>query len=378
MGDFLIDQYERDSKLAIQHNYLTLQFGDSQEILNDIGELLRTGDFTLGKVVREFERSFAKLVHTPYAVGVGSGTDALRLSLLALDLPEGAAVATTPFTFVATVGAIATAGLTPLFVDIADDLNLDPCKLNSVRSEVQACVPVHWAGRPIDISEICRQLPEIPIVEDACHAVLATNRGKYAGSQGTMGCFSFHPLKNLNVWGDGGIITTSSEELAERLRLLRNHGLSGRDQCEEFALNSRLDSIQAIVGLHMLGKLEDITERRRRNAALLDQALAGVDGVRLLPRRENEYEVFHLYQAICEDRNGLRSYLVEQHIDAKIHYPIPLHLQPAARKLGYQRGDFPVAESVCDSVLSLPVHEFIEERHIDYMAAKIRAFYDVR
>ena len=192
---------------------------------------------------------------------------------------------------------------------------------------------------------------------------------------GTTSCFSFHPLKNLNVWGDGGIVTTNSTHIANQLRLLRNHGLVSRDRCQVFAYNSRLDTIQAVIARHMLCKIAHITESRIANAAYFDAQLAGVAGIKLPERRADIREVFHLYSVLCEDRDSLQRLLLGRGIDAKVHYPTPMHLQPAAAFLGHQVGDFPTTEKICGQTLSLPVHEFISKEQQDHVIACVKDFY---
>jgi dTDP-4-amino-4,6-dideoxygalactose transaminase len=342
--NFLPEQYKNDSEASINHNYLREQFADCDDILAKIREVVVRGDFTLGCEVDELEREYADLCGASHAVAVGSGTDALLLSLKAAGVTEGDEVITTPFTFYATVGAIVTAGGTPVFVDVGDDYNIDAAQIASkISKNTKAIVPVHWSGRPceMDVIESVAEKHGIPVVIDACHAICAAYKGRKVGELGTASCFSFHPLKNLNVWGDGGIVTTNSTHIANQLRLLRNHGLVSRDRCQIFAYNSRLDTIQAVIARHMLYKIAHITESRIANAAYFDAQLAGMAGIKLPERRADIREVFHLYSVLCEDRDGLQRFLLGKGIDAKIHYPTPMHLQPAAAFLGHQIGDFP-------------------------------------
>ena len=312
-GNFYPNQYEQDAKLDINHNYLVEQFHDHDEILKKIKEVVIKGDFTLGSTVDEVERDYANLCGTKHAIGVGSGTDALFLSLKTLGIKEGDEVITTPFTFFATIGSIVTAGAKPVFVDCGLDLNINPELIEAaITKKTKAIMPVHWSGRPCDMDKINKIANNygIPVVEDACHAIKATYKNRPAGSLGNFGCFSFHPLKNLNVWGDGGIITTDSDEHAKYLKLIRNHGLIGRNECAEFGYNSRLDTVQAVVVKHMLNKIEHITESRIANASYLDDGLQGIDQI-TLPLRDNELkEVFHLYMFRAENRDDLQEFLI--------------------------------------------------------------------
>ena len=376
--NFLPEQYKKDSLLDINHNYLSQQFADCDIILEKIKQVVVEGDFTLGRYVDEFEERFRAITQTKYAIGVGSGTDALFLSLKALGIKEGDEVITTPFTFYATIGAIVTAGAKPVFADVKADYNIDPQQIESkITSKTKAILPVHWAGKPCDMDAINAIAKEhhLYVVEDACHAIQATYRDKSAGSLGDIGCFSFHPLKNLNVWGDAGIIATNSDEIAEGLKLMRNHGLKGRDECLRFAYNSRLDTIQAVVAGHLLDKIDHITQSRIQNAVYLDKHLSSVPQVIIPVREAYIKQVYHLYSVRCERRDELKAYLIDHGVDAKIHYPVPIHLQPAADYLKYQTGDFPVAEQISASTLSLPVHEFINQQHLDKMIHLIEEFY---
>lgn len=376
--NFLPDQYENDEKFSVQHNYLGQQFSDKDLILEKIKEVVNRGDFTLGREVDKLEEAFAQLVGAKHAIGVGSGTDAIFLSLRALELQPGDEVITTSFTFYATIGAIVTAGGTPIFCDIEPDFNINVAGIrNLITKKTKAIVPVHWSGRPCEMNEMIEISEEfgIPIIEDACHSILAEYHGKKTGTFGITGCFSFHPLKNLNVWGDGGIITTNSDDMNSKIRLLRNHGLVDRDHCEVFAYNSRLDTIQAVIANHLMGKIEEITNARIRHAKYLDNGLSHVAGIGIPERNAKIKEVFHIYSFVAQNRDELWNFLRENGIDAKIHYPIPMHLQPAARYLNYREGDFPVAERVASQTISLPVHEFVQKADLDFMILKVREFY---
>lgn len=376
--NFLPEQYEKTGVLPINHNYLKQQFSDYELIFEKLKEVVTKGDFTLGTHVDNFESQFKEITKTRHSIGVGSGTDALFLSLKALDIKEGDEIITTPFTFYATIGAIVTAGARPVFVDILDDYNINPAAIEAkISKKTKAILPVHWSGKPCHMNDIMAiaEKHDIYVVEDSCHGIKATYRDRPAGSFGHLGCFSFHPLKNLNVWGDGGMIVTNSDELANKLKLMRNHGLVGRDECAMFSYNSRLDTLQAVVASHLLQKLDHITDSRIRNANYLDEQLANVSGIKIAKRESFVKQVYHLYCIQCEDRDALQAFLIKNGIDAKVHYPIPMHLQPAAKYLGYQKGDFPVCERMANHTISLPVHEFISQDDLNHIAVKIKEFY---
>ncbi|MDB4087625.1 DegT/DnrJ/EryC1/StrS family aminotransferase [Amylibacter sp.] len=376
--NFLPKQYEQTNKLGINHNYLDQQFSDHEAIWAKMREVVIRGDFTLGSDVDLLEKEYAQISGANHAIGVGSGTDAIFLSLKALGVGAGDEVITTAFTFYATIGAIVTAGAKPVFCDIRADYNIDPSEIEAkITPATKAILPVHWSGKPCDMDAIAEiaQKYNLAIVGDACHAISATYKGRAAGSLGTLACFSFHPLKNLNVWGDGGIITTNSDELADKLRLMRNHGLVGRDECHMFAYNSRLDTIQAVVARHLLGKINHITESRVAHADYFDKELRSVSQI-IIPKRDVDiYQVYHIYSICCQRRNELQNYLIKNGVDAKVHYPIPMHLQPAADYLGHKKGDFPIAETIAQNTISLPVHEFISRDQQDYVIKLIKGFY---
>jgi aminotransferase EvaB len=377
--NFLINQYLSDKKMLIKHNYLTEQFKDSKKIFKLIKDILRFNDFTLGRYVEKFELEFCKFQKAKYAIGVGSGTDAIYLSLKALGVKEGDEVITPVYSFYATAGAIAATGAKPIFVDIKNDLNIDENKIEEkITKKTKAIVPVHWSGRicnMIKISKIAKKF-KLFIVEDACHAIIAHNdKNIFAGNFGAVGCFSMHPLKNLNVWGDGGVITTNNRKIYKKLKLLRNHGLINRNECRIYGYNSRLDTIQAAVGLEMIKKINFITKKRIENANYLNAKLKKNINIKLIPEQKGYKSVYHLYQFFCKKRDSLNRFLRKNKIDSKIHYPIPLHLHTAAKKFSYKKGDYPYAEKLSRQVLSIPVHEFIKKKQLDFIIRKIDIFY---
>jgi len=365
--------------MQIKFSYLDRQFANVDEYLAEVRSLILSTDFTLGQAVVEFEQRFAKLCQLPYTVGVGSGTDALILSLKILGIGLGDEVITAPNTYIATVGAIAMTGATPVFVDINADFTINP---NLIEQAITPCtkaiIPVHFAGNVADmpaIMEIARR-HNLLIIEDACMAIAATFNQQPVGSWGETTCFSLHPLKNLNVWGDGGIIVTRSAELYAKLQAFRNHGLINRDEAIMFGHNSRLDSLQAVVANRLIKDAEWITNQRIAYAQKLDQGLADLtEFIAIPPRQSHIKQVYHLYILRVKQRDQLLAYLHEHGIEAKIHWPIPVHLQKAAAYLGYKLGDFPVTEADMRTTISLPLHQHLTTDEIDYMIDKIRCFY---
>lgn len=378
--NFLPQQYKRNKKFKISHNYLTKQFADYKIIFKKIEKVIKFNDFTLGQEVNEFEKNFASYMKAKHCISVGSGTDAIYLALKTLGLGNGDEVITTPYTFYATVNAIIQADCKPKFADISyEDFNIDPNLIEKkITKKTKAIVVVHWSGRICDMDKIRKiaKKYKLFIIEDACHAALAYRKGTMAGNFGDIGCFSLHPLKNLNVWGDGGMITTNKNSYAKKLMLLRNHGLKNRNNIEIFGINSRLDTIQAVVANHVLKKLNNITNIRIKNAKYLDKKLKTIKEVYIPERLIGTKEVFHLYCLQVKNRNRLNEFLLSKGIDAKIHYPIPMHLQkPCRKQFGYKKGDFPITEKVCSTTISLPVHEFIKEKDLNFMVTQIKKFY---
>ncbi len=378
--NFLIKQYISDKKMRIKHNYLSEQFKNSKKIFNLIKKIVSFNDFTLGKSVELFEKQFCKYQKVKYAVGVGSGTDAIFLSLKALGIKEGDEVITPTYSFYATAGAIATSGAKPVFVDIKDDLNIDEDKIEKkITNKTKAIVPVHWSGRICNMRKILKiaKKYKLHVIEDACHAILAhDDRKKFAGNFGITGCFSMHPLKNLNVWGDGGIVSTNNRQLYEKLKLMRNHGLINRNNCKIYGYNSRLDTIQAAVALEMIKKINFITNSRIKNAKYLNKKLQSINQIKLIEEQDNFKSVYHLYQFYCENRDKLNKFLRKNKIDSKIHYPKPLHLHKAAKKFKYKKGQFKNAENLSKKVISIPVHEFVNRKQLNFIISKIHKFYN--
>ncbi|MBI3012955.1 MAG: DegT/DnrJ/EryC1/StrS family aminotransferase [Elusimicrobia bacterium] len=366
--------------MKVPFSYLKQQFAHPEPILRSVKRLVQSGDFTLGAPVQEFEEKFARVGGTRYAVGVNSGTDALFLSLKALGVGPGDEVITMPNTFIATIGAIAATGAKPVFVDCNEEYVIDVDKIEAaITPRTKALLPVHYAGHPADMPRILKIASKygLPVVEDACQGISSTIGGKTVGSFGISGGFSLHPLKNINVWSDGGVITTNSKEMAEKLRLLRNHGMKNRDEYSIFGYNSRLDSVQAVVGLHVIKDLEKITNAKIKHAGMYDKAFSELqDAITLPPRRKNVRYVYHLYIIQARNRDNLMSALNAKGIEAKVHYPIPLHLQECCKSLGYKAGDFPVAESQAKNIITLPGHQHLTDSQIEYVIEQVRKFYE--
>ena len=352
-------------------SYLDKQFSAIDLYLDDIKKLVLSGDFTLGKELEKFEESFAKISKVNYAIGVASGTEAITLSLKSLGVGHGDEVITTPTTFVSTVGAIVATGAKPVFVDSEDGFVIDPSKIETViTNKTKAIVPVHYTGNVADMPAIMSiaNSYKLPVIEDSAQAIGAALNNKPGGSWGSTGCFSFHPLKNLNVWGDAGMIITNSEEIANKLKILRNNGLINRDEVDIYGHNSRLDTLQAVIGNRLIKTMPAITQSRIENAMKYDSAFLKLKLPIIPPtRRKGVKHVYHLYMLRCEKRDELLEYLNDNQI--------PMHLQKASYYLGYKEGDFPKSEADSKCIITLPAHQHLNDDQIEYTIQTIEDFY---
>jgi dTDP-4-amino-4,6-dideoxygalactose transaminase len=360
--------------LAAQHRRL------APAIRAAIEQVLADGQFVRGPHVAAFEAEFASYCGVAHAVGVGTGTDALHLALRALDVGGGDAVVTVPNTFAATASAVLHSGASLQLVD-ADPKTwmLDPARLtDAVRADgsVRAVVPVHLYGHVADVDAIAAIDPDLLVVEDAAqaHGARAAD-GRRVGSLGAAAAFSFYPSKNLGALGDGGAVVTGDERVAARVRELADHGRDGAGEHVVVGWNSRLDALQAAVLLVELQHLDEMNAARRGLVARYRAQLCDVAEVRFPEIAAGSEPVHHLLVVAVPDRDDLRVFLAARGIASAVHYPVPLHLQPALRALGYARGDFPVAEGLADSIVSLPLSPALPDRDLDDVAAAVRAFY---
>lgn len=376
----MVDQKDANDG-AVSHvrfSPLGQQFAEPEEIFTELRELVRSGDFTLGKPVGEFEEMFAAAVGTRHAIGVGSGTDALKIPLKALDLGPGDEVLTAANTFYASIGAIVEVGATPRFVDCDDTFCIDVDQLEAaITPRTKALMPIHLTGDVADMPRIMEiaERHGLPVVEDGCQSLLGERDGTKVGGWGAATAFSMHPLKIINVWGDAGVIVTNDDEMDRKVRLLRNHGLRNRDEMEIFGYNSRLDSVQAVVGKWIVRQVEDIVTKRAQAAAYYDHGLADIPGIRVPARQSATRHVYLLYMVFAEDRDGLLKYCLDRGIEAKIHYPIPLYQQDALASFGYKAGDFPVTDRHSRDCISFPVDQHLSRPEQDYVIDVVKAFY---
>lgn len=344
-----------------------------EEIRDALREILESGRFILGKNVESLEKEIAEYLNVSWAVGLASGTDALYLSLRALNIGQGDEVITTPFTFIATAEAITYVGAKPVFVDIDPlTLNMDISKIEErITPRTKAIIAVHLFGLPIDMDELIEvsKRYNLSVIEDCAQAFGAKYKGSFVGSIGDCGCFSFYPSKNLGAYGDGGMMTTNNPEIHERVRLLRNHGTVGPYRHDFIGYNSRLDEIQAAILRIKLRHIDEYNEKRRNIAHIYSSILKDV--VKCPVEMEDRLHVYHQYTIRSPLRNRIIQKLNENNIAHVIYYPIPIHLQKAFKYLGYKEGDFPESESASQEVLSIPIYPELKPETAEFVAETI-------
>jgi dTDP-4-amino-4,6-dideoxygalactose transaminase len=368
--------------LDLNAQHLTIR----DEILAEITRVIDSQKFILGDEVKQLEQAIAPYCGAKFAIGCASGSDALFLALLALDLQPGAEVVTTPYTFFATVGAICRAGAVPVFVDVEPaTFNMDMRQLARVldaHPKVRAIIPIHLFGGCADMDPLCdlASARGIAVIEDAAQSIGSEYQGRRAGGIGDMACFSFFPSKNLGCYGDGGMLTTNDAALAERLAALRVHGTRRKYYHDYIGINSRLDAIQAAVLRVKFKYLDTWTWGRQRNAAIYRDLLAGMK-VPVAPPATMPYQTRHVYNQFAvrgQDRDGLQAYLKQHGVGSEVYYPLPLHLQTCFAHLGYRAGDFPVSEQLAKESLALPIYAELQTSDIAYICDLIRSFYSDR
>jgi dTDP-4-amino-4,6-dideoxygalactose transaminase len=353
------------------------------EVLAEVTRVIDSQKFILGDDVKALEKDVAAYCSTKHAIGCASGSDALLLALMALDIGPGDKVVTTPYTFFATVGAIVRLGATPVFADIEPDtFNLDVACVADILArnpDVRAIIPVHLFGACADMESLCSLAAAkgIAVIEDAAQAIGSEYNSRRAGSIGQIGCFSFFPSKNLGAFGDGGILTVNDDTLAERLRALRVHGTRKKYYHEWVGVNSRLDSLQAAVLRVKLRYLDSWTAARQRNADLYRRYIREM-AIPIVAPAVKPYQTRHIYNQfviIGERRNELQAFLKGCGIGTEVYYPLPMHLQACFSNLGYRAGDFPLSERLADESLALPVYPELAPEDIEYVCQSLKQFY---
>jgi dTDP-4-amino-4,6-dideoxygalactose transaminase len=359
-----------------------------EEILKVTQEVYESQYFILGPKVEALEKEIAEYCSSKYATGVTSGTDALLISLIAADVGHEDLVITTPYTFFATAGSIARAGAVPVFVDIDPDTynistsgieNTVHAMTNDKKSRLKAIMPVHLYGQCADMEPILKiaQKNDLVVIEDAAQAIGAEYKGKRAGSMGDFGCFSFFPSKNLGAFGDGGIVTTSSDELYEKLKILRVHGSHPKYYHKVIGGNFRLDALQAAIVSVKLKYLDSWTKARQENAAMYRElfASAGLENIKL-PVESQERHIYNQFViSVPQKRDDLRQFLQEAGIGTEVYYPVSMHLQECFAYLGHKKGDFPVSEHAASNTLALPIYPELTNDQQGFVVDKIKEFY---
>jgi dTDP-4-amino-4,6-dideoxygalactose transaminase len=343
-----------------------------------IQEVLESCSFAGGPFVEHFENDFAAFCRCEYAIGVGSGTEALWLALLGQGIGPGDEVITVPNTFIATAEAISFCGAKPVFIDIDEQTyTMEPNQIEpAITPRTKAIIPVHLFGHMAEmdpIMDIARR-NDLYVIEDACQAHGAQYKGRLAGSIGDVGCFSFYPSKNLGAFGEAGAIVTNDGQLNEKIKMLRDHGQYKKYHHTIIGWNARMDGLQGAILRVKLEYLRGWNERRRRNAQFYGELLRDIDGIILPKEVDHVKHVYHIYAICIENRDDLIGTLREKNIYCGIHYPLPLHLQGAYHSFGMQAGSLPVAEKCAEKLVSLPMFPELTERQIQYVAQKIKDF----
>jgi dTDP-3-amino-3,4,6-trideoxy-alpha-D-glucose transaminase len=365
-----------------------------EELLGAVREVAERGAFTLGDHVEAFEREFADYCETDFAVGVSSGTEALALSLRALEIGPGDEVIVPTSSFIATAEAVSAVGATPVLVDVDPDTHLIDAAIveRNLGPRVRCVIPVHLYGATVDLDPILELAREagVHVLEDACQAHGARYRGRRVGTLGALGCFSFYPAKNLGAWGDGGAVVTATPELADRVRLLRAHGERPRYHHRLIGSTARLDALQAAVLRRKLKRLEGWNEQRRRLGAQLRERLAhrtapldgatagGVSATPVVdpvgPPAAGGDHVYHLFVVRCHERDALREHLAEQGVASAVHYPVPIHRTSAYEGLRLGSGSLPVSEALAARICSLPLFPSMTDAELEQVAAAVAQF----
>jgi dTDP-4-amino-4,6-dideoxygalactose transaminase len=354
------------------------------EIDSSISNVIESTEFINGSQVKAFQQQLENYLGVKHVIPCGNGTDALQIALMALELKPGDEVITADFTFAATLEVIALLGLKPVIVDVdPKTFNISPEGIRkAINSNTKAIIPIHLFGQCCDMDAVMSIANEhgIPVIEDCAQAMGTkysfANQSVHAGTIGDIGCTSFFPSKNLGCYGDGGALMTNNDSLAQLSRAIANHGMKVRYHYDMIGVNSRLDTIQAAVLSVKLKNLDDYNKARQAAAAFYDQAFSNTAKICVPARNPKSTHIFHQYTLILNgvNREGLKDHLQSKGIPSMIYYPIPLHLQKAYEYLGYKEGDFPVTESLCKSVLSLPMHTELSKEQLEYITTSVLEF----
>jgi len=357
---------------------LKKRFKDEEvQVLKCIKRVLKKGNLILTPEVLNFEKSVCKYTGSKYCLGLNSGTDALLMSLWCLGIKRGDEVITSPISFIASVSSIIHVGAKPVFVDIGEDLNMNPDLIEkAITNKTKAILPVHWTGRICDMDKICKIAKKynLKVIEDSAQGMGAFYKKKHAGTFSDIAAFSTHPLKNLNGLGDGGFIITNKKTLYNKIKLYRNHGLKGRDNVEVIGVNSRLDSLNAEVLNYRLKKLNNVINKRQKNINLYKK-LIKTKKVNIISENSDKKNANVMFIALCEKRDELQKYLKKFNVQALVYYKNLLYSHKATRYLNIDRKNFPVANRLVKKVLAFPHHQYLKRNEIEFVCKKINNFY---
>jgi dTDP-4-amino-4,6-dideoxygalactose transaminase len=352
---------------------------EREELMYCIEKTLEAASLVMTPELRDFEATVERYTGAKHCVGLNSGTDALLMALWANGIGKGDEVIHPPVSFIATTGSIVHVGATPVFADVRGDQLIDPEQIErKITPRTKAIMPVHWTGKMCDMDAIAdiAKRHSLIILEDSAQSMGSTYKGIHGGRFGKAGAISCHPLKNLNAAGDGGYLLTDDDEIAQKVRLYRNHGLESRDNAVMFGINSRLDVLNAEILKFRLTRLDGIIERRRHNADLYRSLIKAPEVFIPAERRDEGYfDSYVMFIIQAERRDALQAHLRENGVESLVYYGTPLHLHKAAEKLGHRRGDFPVAEAQCERVLALPHHQYVTDEQVAYVAGLVNKFY---
>jgi len=350
---------------------------EKNDLLKIIDKIFSKAEFVGGQDIKKFEDNIKKRCNTKYAVALNSGTDALTIGLHLLGVRKGDEVITPPNSFIASTAVIVHLGAIPVFIDVESDQNIDPKKIESaITKKTKAIMAVHLTGRMCDMKALNKisKKYNIPIIEDAAQAIGSTFKNKSAGSFSKIGCFSAHPLKNLNAFGDAGYLVTNDYLIAKNAKSLISHGIENRNTVRNFGYVSRMDNIQAAILNYHLKKIDKVIKLRRANAFIYKKTL-DKKNVFFPEDRPDYFDTFHTFVIQGKKRDKLKFYLKKKGIETSIHYPIPIHLQPASKRLKYKKGDFPMTEKQANEILTLPIHQYLTKKEIIYIANQVNNFY---
>ena len=365
--------------MKIKYVDLTLQTTKiAPQLVKIFKQVVSSGQFVGGKYVNDFEKKMSKYLGVNYCVALNSGTDALTFAMHSLGIKKNDEIITPPNSFIASTAAIIHLGAKPVFVDVLKDQNIDCSKIeNCITKKTKAIMPVHLTGRPCEMNKIMKIAKKynLKVIEDAAQSIGTKYKSKKVGTFGDIGCFSAHPLKNLNALGDAGYLVTNNKKIYKKIKDLSNHGMTNRNIISRFGYVSRMDSLQASFLTYKLKNLNTLINKRRKNYELYKKNL-DKKNVYFPDELKDQYNSYHTFVIHIKNRDKLKKFLLKKKIETSIHYPVPIHLQPASKFLGYKKGDFPEAENQSKNILTLPIHQDLTKKNIFRICKTINSFYN--